>query len=99
MKGKSKKQKVITEQDLRDVLIKKALGYDATEVVEEYVGCDDGEVRLSKKKVTIKNVPPDITALKLLLDDNEQQVSQMSDDELENEKIRLLKLLKEIQND
>lgn len=99
MKGKSKKQKVITEQDIRQVLIKKALGYDATEVVEEYVGNDEGEVKLSKKKVTIKNVPPDITALKLLLDENEQQVSQMSDDELEGEKIRLLKLLKEIQND
>ena len=97
MKGKNKKQKVITEQDLRQVLIKKALGYDATEVVEEYVGNDEGEVKLSKKKVTIKNVPPDITALKLLLDENEQQVSQMSDDELESEKIRLLKVLKEIQ--
>ena len=99
MKGKSKKQKVITEQDLRQVLIKKALGYDATEVVEEYVGNEDGNVKLSKKKVTTKNVPPDITALKLLLDENQQQVSQMSDEELENEKVRLLKLLKEIQND
>ena len=99
MKRKNKKQKVITEQDLRQVLIKKALGYDTTEVVEEYVGNDEGEVKLSKKKVTIKNVPPDITALKLLLDENEQQVSQMSDDELESEKIRLLEVLKEIQND
>ena len=99
MKGRSKKQKVITEQDLRQVLIKKALGYDATEVVEEYVGNEEGDVKLTKKKVTTKNVPPDITALKLLLDENEQQVGQMSDEELEQEKIRLLKLLKEIQND
>ena len=99
MKGRSKKQKVITEQDLRQVLIKKALGYDATEVVEEYVGNEEGDVKLTKKKVTTKNVPPDITALKLLLDENEQQVGKMSDEELEQEKIRLLKLLKEIQND
>ena len=50
MKGRSKKQKVITEQDLRQVLIKKALGYDATEVVEEYVGNEEGDVKLTKKK-------------------------------------------------
>ena len=99
MKGKGKRKKNVTKQELIEALIKKALGYDVTEVVEEYVGNDDGEVKLSKKKVTIKNVPPDITALKLLLDENEQQVSQMSDDELESEKIRLLKVLKEIQND
>lgn len=99
MKGKSKKQKSITKQDLRQALIKKALGYDATEVVEEYVGNDDGDVKLSKKKVTTKNVPPDMTALKLLLDENQQQVGEMTDEELNEEKIRLLNLLKEIQND
>lgn len=99
MKGKGKRKKNVTKQELIEALIKKALGYDATEVVEEYVGNDDGEVKLSKKKVTTKNVPPDMSALKILLDDSQKEVGQMTDEELEKEKIRLINLLKEIQND
>ena len=99
MKGKGKRKKNVTKQELIEALIKKALGYDATEVVEEYVGSDDGEVKLSKKKVTTKNVPPDMSALKILLDDSQKEVGQMTDEELEKEKIRLINLLKEIQND
>lgn len=99
MKGKGKRKKKVTKQELIEVLIKKALGYDATEVVEEYVGNDEGEVKLSKKKVTTKNVPPDMSALKILLDDSQKEVGQMTDEELEKEKIRLINLLKEIQND
>lgn len=77
MKGKGKRKKNVTKQELIEALIKKALGYDATEVVEEYVGNDDGEVKLSKKKVTTKNVPPDMSALKILLDDSQKEVGQM----------------------
>lgn len=99
MKGRSKKQKVDLKQNLKDALIKKALGYDVKEVVEEYSSDDDGEVKLSKKKVTTKFVPPDMTALKILLDENEKDLSQMTDEELYEEKIRLLYLLKQIQND
>ena len=80
------------------LLIKKALGYDATEVVEEYVG-DGDEIKLSKKKVTTKNVPPDMSALKFLLDESQKEVSEMTDQELYEEKVRLLCLLKEIQKD
>ena len=78
----------------KTALVKKALGYDATEVVEEYVSDDAGEVKLTKKKVTKKNVPPDITALKMLLDSKQEEITKMSDQELEEEKERLLKLLK-----
>ena len=99
MKGKGKRKKNVTKQELLEALIKKALGYDATEVVEEYVGNDEGEVKLSKKKVTTKNVPPDMSALKILLDDSQKEVGQMTDEELEKEKTRLINLLKEIQND
>ena len=79
----------------KTALVKKALGYDATEVVEEYVSDDAGEVKLTKKKVTKKNVPPDLTALKMLLDQTEVAVSEMTDEQLEEEKQRLLKLLSE----
>ena len=98
MKEKSKTKKKVDKTDLEQALIKKALGYDATEVVEEYVG-DGDEIKLSKKKVTTKNVPPDMSALKFLLDESQKQVSEMTDQELFEEKVRLLCLLKEIQKD
>ena len=96
MKGKSNKKNPPTKEQFKDALIKKALGYDATEVVEEYAGDGDGEIKLLKKKVTTKYVPPDTTALKMLLDQSEKDVLEMSDEELEKEKNRLLKLLNEM---
>ena len=96
MKGRSKQKKKFDKTDLEQALIKKALGYDATEVVEEYSTDEQGEVKLVKKKVTTKNVPPDITAIKILIEDNaSKSVLELSDQELESEKQRLLKLLKE----
>ena len=96
MKGRNKVKKKVDKNDLEQALIKKALGYDAPEVVEEYVG-DGDEIKLSKKKVTTKNVPPDMSALKFLLEESQKEVSQMTDQELYEEKVRLLCLLKEIQ--
>ena len=98
MKGRSKKNSKNYKTDLENALIKKALGYDATEVVEEYSSDSDGEIRLLKKKITTKNVPPDMSALKFLLDENQKDLTQMTDDELFEEKLRLLNILKEIQN-
>ena len=96
MKGKRVKAKNISNSDFKEALIKKALGYDATEVVEEYVSGEEGEIKLTKKKVTKKNVPPDITAIKMLMEEiNENAVTGLSDEQLESEKIRLLKLLKD----
>ena len=93
MKGKNKK-KTLDTQDVKQALIKKALGYDAKEVVEEYVQNSEGEVQLTKRKVTTKSVPPDVQALKLLLEDDAQKpIIEMTDEELESEKQRLLKLL------
>ncbi len=98
MKEKGKKKTVVKEQDFKDALIKKALGYDATEIVEEYVSSEEGEVKLTKKKVTKKNVPPDITAIKLLLENEEKDVASLTDEELEREKNRLLQILKANEN-
>ena len=95
MREKSKKKTIASKGDLKDALIKKALGYDATEVVEEYVSGEEGEIKLAKKKVTKKNVPPDLTALKILMEEGDDCVESMSDEELEKEKIRLLELLKQ----
>ena len=93
MRGKSKTKKSVTGGDFKEALVKKALGYDATEIVEEYVSGEEGEIRLTKKKVTKKNVPPDITAIKMLMEDYVKPVAVMSDEELEKEKMRLLKTL------
>ncbi len=65
------------------------------EVTEEFV-MKDGELTLVKKKVTKKDIPPDIKAVKLLMDGNDEQ---LSDEELESEKRELLKMLKEMEID
>lgn len=91
MKGKNKKQ-ATGQMDYKTALIKKALGYDAVETIEEYAE-EQGEIKLLKKKVTTKNVPPDITALKILLENEQTPVSSMTDEQLEQEKVRLIQLL------
>ncbi len=60
--------------------------------MEEYV-LTDGEYKLVKRKVTTREIPPDIKAVKLLLDGGGDE--NLSDEELEEEKQKLLKLLKE----
>ena len=91
MKGKTKK--TLQESDVKEILIKKALGYDATEIIEEYGEDKNGEIKLVKKKITTKSVPPDISALKMLLEDQAVDYGAMTDIELEQEKTRLLQLL------
>ena len=93
MKERSKKNLKLKQNEFKQALLKKALGYDATEVVEEYVSSDEGEVKLTKKKVTKKNVPPDITALKILMEEESLNVSSMTDEQLLVEYNRLLELI------
>ena len=82
-------------EKIRDALIKRAVGYDTEETVEEYSGSGDG-ITMVRKKITRKNVPPDISAAKLLLEESgEDDYSAMTDEQLEEEKQRLLKLLKD----
>jgi hypothetical protein len=76
---------------LRQALIKKATGYDTDEVITEYVFSDDEE-RIVKKKVTTKSIPPDITAIKMLLSTTEDY-NDLSDEQLVAERDRLIGLL------
>lgn len=55
------------KQKLKKALIKKAMGYTHDEIVEEYVCSPEGELKLAKRKVTKKFVPPEISAVKMLL--------------------------------
>ncbi len=57
--------------------------------MEEFTADESGELRLVKKKVTKREIPPDIKAVKMLLDD----AGEPTDDDLEAEKARLIKML------
>ncbi len=81
------------EEAIKRAILKVALGFSLEEVTEEY-GVDEGELRLVKRRETRKDVPPDLKAVKLLLDGN-GDYSALSDEELEREKQRLLSQLKE----
>jgi len=83
---------------LNDALVKKAMGYSVEESVCEYGMCDD-ELKLIKKKISKKYYPPDLSAINLLIGSvNKSDFETMTDEELEQEKNRLLKLLKENEN-
>ena len=86
---KNKKQASDEELHL-NALRKKAFGYKTEEIVEEY-GAVDGDLSLIKRKVTIKDVAPDLSALKAYMEyKNDNVYEKMSTAELEKEKERLL---------
>ena len=78
-------------------LLRRAEGYTQTETQREYVIEEDGSRRAVKEKVVEKEVPPDVQALKIYLELTEyrSEFENMSDDEIKEEKIRLIKELKE----
>ncbi|HIV01173.1 MAG TPA: hypothetical protein IAA62_01285 [Candidatus Caccopulliclostridium gallistercoris] len=87
------------EKKLKKAIIKRALGYDADEVVEEYSYDEEGKPKLSKKRVTKKHYAPDISAMKILIERygnlSREEIELMSDEELRAERNRLIKLLEE----
>ncbi len=74
-------------------LRKRALGYDASETISEY----DAEGNETRRKVSTKHVPPDLGAIKLLLELRGGRTP--SEEELEEEKRRVLDLLKRLYAD
>lgn len=84
-------------QKIQKALLKRALGYEASETVEEYAKNGD-DMNMVRKKITTKNVPPDISAVKMLLEsfsDTSNELADLSAEQLQSEKERLLALLKE----
>ena len=79
---------------VQDALLRRAIGYEATETVEEFAECD-GELRLIRRKVSTKNVPPDVSAVKLVMEEDGAPLTDLTDEELQAEKERLLAQLKE----
>lgn len=80
------------EEEVKNALKKCAVGFGTSEVVEEFL-IEDGELKLVKKKVTKRDVPPDIKAVKLLMDDG--NLADLTDEQLEEEQCNLKKLLED----
>lgn len=79
------------DEELINALIKRAKGYSFSEVQEEYSVTDSGEIALTKRKVLEKYCPPDAAALKTYMEIcKDGEIFEMSDEELESEKHRLL---------
>lgn len=86
------------DKAIYDAVRKKATGYTTSECVDEY-SMVDGELCVVKRKITTKEVPPDIAAVKLIMDEmHTDKYQAMSEEELMEEKQRLLRLLKEAEN-
>ena len=91
--GELKKEE--KEEKLGNALLKVALGYQIAEVTEEYAEVN-GELKLTKRKKTKKDVPPDLKAVQLLLaTEGSAEYVSWTDEQLRAEKERLLAALKE----
>ena len=87
------------DEKLKRALFRKALGYSVKEETLEFAKNDSGDEFIAKRKVSKKHVPPDISALKILLEhffaEENRNVEEMSDEELFEEREKILALLKE----
>jgi len=85
-----------TEDNVKEALYKKAVGFEVSEVTEEYSYVED-KLELIKKKINTKFYPPDLSAIELALDsmgENRNEYSKYSDEELFKERDVLLELYK-----
>jgi|AGTN01.1.fsa_nt_gi hypothetical protein len=84
-------------KDLNKSLYRKAIGYKVTEKSTEYEIDDKGVKRPVKEKEQTKYIPPDVGALKTYLEmtgkKGKGEFDDMTDEELEKERKRLLKEL------
>ncbi len=71
------------EESMKKALIKRAAGYIQKEISEEYIE-QEGKMKLVKRKVVTKDIPPDLEALKIILSEK-SDYSALSDEELESE--------------
>ena len=82
------------QDKVRDAVLKVALGFTVEEVTEEY-DARDGEGKLVRRRETHKDIPPDLKAVRLLLEGTDY--SALSDEQLEAERARLAAALEENQ--
>lgn len=90
-------QELLNEETLNAIKTL-AKGLVVKEITKEYSADENGELKLVKKKVNAKMLPPSVDVVKMIYSsnlDNQNKYKSMTDEELEQEKIRLLKELKE----
>lgn len=79
------------------------VGTTTKEVVTEYsMDEESGKLKIVKQKVNEKSLPPNIDLLKLVYQhftEDKVDYNNLTDEELEKEKQRLLRLLEEKEND
>ena len=77
-------------------------GLTTREVITDYAVDDEtGNLKIVKQKVSEKNLPPNVDLLKLIyphLIEEKTDYNKLTDEELEEEKQRLLKELKETES-
>ena len=92
----------IFDENAIKILKQSLLGLKTTETTTEYVVDDEtGKLKILKQKVNEKKLPPNNDLLKLVYQHftkDEMDYDELSDEDLENEKQRLLIELKEIKN-
>lgn len=76
-----------------DVLKKKAIGFEITETTAEYAVDEEGNRKIVKEKCATKYVPPDLAAIKAYMEIKDGELYSMSDEELKNERNRLINAL------
>lgn len=83
--------------DLDGIMLKKALGYYVEESVEEY----DENDNVTKRRVSMKYVPPDTAAIKAVLERESKlrELKGYSDEQLAALKAKLLSKLKSVSAD
>lgn len=81
------------KSSVEKMLLKKAMGYEVKENVDEYASVGE-EMKLVKRRITTKYVSPDLAAAKTLLELNgreeQNDLSYLSDEQLLRERTRLL---------
>jgi hypothetical protein len=83
---------------IKEMLLKKALGFTAQDVIDEYV-FKEGEFFLIKRKKVRKKFPPDVKAAKAYIElTKNETVTSMTDEQLEEEKINLMNMLKKLED-
>lgn len=77
---------------LIDTILKKAEGFTVEETVTEYAIDEEGNARAVRSKVQNKYMPPDVAAAKTYFEliGQRGEFDDMTDEELERERVRLL---------
>lgn len=84
------------DEKLNKILLKLASGYSYTETVEEFtLDKETNQMILVKRKVSTHQMPPDMSALKLLSSGEEYDLSTLTDEELIALKQKFLEELRE----